>query len=154
MSMESTNTVRVAFYARVSGEEQTTGRNIEQQVAELQDSLPRSNCVVGVYKDDGVSGAIPLAERPEGARLMTDAAAGRFELVLATRLDRIGRSVPDLRQVAQRLSNAGVRLQCQTMVFGQDSMRVRTAGGRLLNSKLKWCGGYIKCVSLKTQVRA
>jgi len=164
MSMESTNTVRVAFYARVSGEEQTTGRNIEQQVAELQDSLPRSNCVVGVYKDDGVSGVIPLAERPEGARLMTDAAARRFEVVLATRLDRIRRIAPDLRQVAQRLSNAGVRLQCQTMVFGQDSMgtlflnalgmiaeferdliKDRMLGGKRFKAKAngRWPGGTI-----------
>src|SRR6266571_935115 len=120
-SLNQSNT-RVAIYARVSGEEQTVGGNIEQQVAELEESLPRSHRIVGIYRDEGVSGAIPLADRPEGARLMGDAATRHFDQVVATRLDRVGRSVPDLRQVAERLAAAGVSLKAQTLVFGQDAM--------------------------------
>jgi len=88
--------VRVALYVRVSGDEQTIGRNIEQQVEELTNSISPDHQVVGIYRDDGVSGATPFAERPEGSRLMTDAQAGRFEKVISTRLDRIGRRVVDI----------------------------------------------------------
>src|SRR5439155_13179021 len=122
--------LRVAIYARVSGEEQTIGRNIEAQVAELKDSIPASHRLVAIYTDDGVSGSVRLADRPEGSRLMQDATAGHFDQVLATKLDRVGRSNPDLRQVADGLASMGIKLSAQGLVFGPDSM------GRLLLSQL------------------
>ena len=120
--------VRVACYARVSGEEQTIGRNIEQQVAELTNSIPPSHQLVGTYTDDGISGAIGLADRPAGSRLMQDANAGRFEEVIATKLDRMGRSVVDIRQVAEQLAALGITLKAQGLEFGPNP----TGIGRLL----------------------
>ena len=38
--------------------------------------------VADIYKDDGISGTIPLHERPEGKRLLEDAKAGNFRAVL------------------------------------------------------------------------
>ncbi|TMF12609.1 MAG: recombinase family protein, partial [Chloroflexi bacterium] len=122
--------LRIAIYARVSGEEQTIGRNIEAQVAELKDSIPASHRLVGIYMDDGVSGSVPLSDRPEGSRLMLDAAAGRFDQVLATRLDRVSRNNLDLRQLADSLASMGIKLAAQGMVYGPDPM------GRLLLSQL------------------
>ena len=122
--------LRVAIYARVSGEEQTIGRNIEAQVAELKDSIPASHRLMGIYMDDGVSGSVPLSDRPEGSRLMLDAAAGRFDQVLATRLDRVSRNNLDLRQLADSLASMGIKLAAQGMVYGPDPM------GRLLLSQL------------------
>jgi site-specific DNA recombinase len=38
--------------------------------------------VAEIYADDGVSGTIPLHERPEGRRLLEDTKAGKFDAVL------------------------------------------------------------------------
>ncbi|MDQ5818173.1 MAG: recombinase family protein [Actinomycetota bacterium] len=44
--------------------------------------------VAHVYADDGVSGTIPLHERPEGRRrLLEDAKEGKFQTLLVYRLD-------------------------------------------------------------------
>jgi site-specific DNA recombinase len=67
----TTNPERVALYMRVSSEEQRDAGTIQMQ----SDSLTRRAAACGfevaeVYPDDGVSGAIPLHERPEGRRLL------------------------------------------------------------------------------------
>ena len=95
---------------------------------------------------------------------MNDAAAGHFEQVIATRLDRVSRSVPDLRRVAEHLAAAGVSLKAQTLVFGQDAMgrlmlnalgmiaeferdliKERMLGGKRFRAKAqgRWPGGTI-----------
>jgi DNA invertase Pin-like site-specific DNA recombinase len=43
--------------------------------------------VVKVYKDEAISGTVPLGERPAGAELLADAADGLFDAVLLYRLD-------------------------------------------------------------------
>ena len=121
--------VRVALYARVSGEEQTIGKNIGAQVDELKGSQPPSHEVVGIYLDDGVSGAVPLADRPEGSRLMADATAGRFDRLMVNRLDRLSRSIVDLNHIAKTLDALGIVLWAQGQEFGQTSM-----GKFMLNS--------------------
>jgi site-specific DNA recombinase len=68
---------RVALYPRVSSEEQR-----DRETIEIQEEFLEQYCnlygleVAEIYKDDGVSGTIPLHERPEGRRLLEDARAG------------------------------------------------------------------------------
>jgi len=62
------------------------------------------------YVDDGVSGMIPLAERPAGGRLMRDAAAGRFRELHVYKFDRLGRDAVDLLVVRRRLMELGLRV--------------------------------------------
>src|SRR5215218_6841983 len=85
---------RVALYLRVSSEEQRDRETIEIQREFLEQycRLYRLE-IVDVYADDGVSGTIPLHERPEGRRLLEDAKEGKFSTVLVYRLDRLGRSL-------------------------------------------------------------
>jgi hypothetical protein len=45
-----------------------------------------------------------------------------FDVVMATRLDRIGRSVVDLRQLAEQLAAWHVGLKAQGLILGQDTM--------------------------------
>ena len=65
---------KVAFYARVSSEEQRENQTIQTQLEtskkwlELQELTGRSYGVHEYYQDDGVSGTIALADRPAGAR--------------------------------------------------------------------------------------
>ncbi|MEP6609169.1 MAG: recombinase family protein, partial [Burkholderiaceae bacterium] len=62
------------------------------------------------YQDDGVSGSVPLADRPSGRRLIEDAMAGRFHVLLVTRADRLGRDVIDLMQGRALFERLGVEI--------------------------------------------
>jgi len=83
---------RIALYARVSTEDQADAETIQGQLDFLRRySELHGHEVVDEYLDDGVSGMIPFAKRPEGARLLADAQAGRFDTVLFYRVSRLGR---------------------------------------------------------------
>src|SRR3954451_14591472 len=110
--------VRVACYARVSTEDQA-----ERQTVQAQTDFLRRYCelhdlpVAGVYVDDGISGATALEDRPEGRRLLEDADAGAFSVVLVYRLDRLGRSLKSLLAAHERLDVAGVAIRSGTEPF-------------------------------------
>jgi DNA invertase Pin-like site-specific DNA recombinase len=64
----------IAIYSRVSSEDQTERATIEGQ----RDFLRNYAALMGLhiaqtYEDNGVSGAVPLAERPGGRQLLEDA---------------------------------------------------------------------------------
>src|SRR5215204_4231941 len=84
---------RIALYLRVSSEEQRNRETIEIQREFLEQYCGLYELeVAGIYKDDGISGTIPLHERPDGRRLLQDAREGKVQMVLVYRLDRLGRS--------------------------------------------------------------
>jgi site-specific DNA recombinase len=106
---------RVALYMRVSSEEQRDRETIEIQ----REFLPEYCRLYGLevaqtYADDGVSGTIPLHERPEGRRLLEDAKEGKFSTLLVYRLDRLGRSLLVTVEAHDRLQALGVALKSAT----------------------------------------
>ena len=103
---------RIALYLRVSSEEQRDRETIEIQRAFLAQYCELyGHEVVETYADDGVSGTVPLRERPEGRRLLEDAQAKKFETLLVYRLDRLGRSLLVIVDAHDRLrEGAGVAL--------------------------------------------
>ena len=124
----TTNPERVALYMRVSSEEQRDAGTIQTQ----SDSLTRHAAACGfevaeVYADDGVSGTIPLHERPEGRRLLEDAKEGKFQSVLVYKLDRLGRTQLGILDAADRLERLGVALRSAT-----EHYETATPQGRLL----------------------
>ncbi|HZF58096.1 MAG TPA: recombinase family protein [Rubrobacter sp.] len=106
---------RVGLLLRVSSEEQR-----DRETIEIQRDFLTEYCrlygldVAGVYADDGVSGTIPLHERPEGGRLLEEAKAGAFGTLLVYRLDRLGRSLLVIVDAHDRLQAAGVALRSAT----------------------------------------
>lgn len=81
---------RAAIYVRVSTDGQTT----ENQLRELERvAEQRGWPVVDVYRDHGISGAKGRDKRPALDKLYDDATKGRFNVVMAWAIDRIGRSV-------------------------------------------------------------
>ncbi|NPV52163.1 MAG: recombinase family protein [Firmicutes bacterium] len=108
----------VAVYARVSSEDQQERGTIENQVefATKYCDLHQLN-IVAWYKDDGVTGTIPLEQRPEGARLLEDAKAGKFDLLLIYRLDRLGRSARIILNAVYELEQHGVKIRSMTEPF-------------------------------------
>jgi len=91
--MKKSNAIRAAIYARVS----TTGKgqDVGLQVDELKQlAKHRGWTVTDVYKDEGISGA--KERRPGLDRALADAQAGRFDLLVVWKMDRLGRSLKHL----------------------------------------------------------
>lgn len=109
---------RVAVYARVSSEEQTERQTIKNQIEFAKGHAQLANAhIVDFYLDDGVSGIIPLDERPEGSRLLLDAREGRFQQVWFYRLDRLGRKALVIFTANEQLQKAGVTARSLTEPF-------------------------------------
>ena len=99
--------MKVAIYARVSTNEQTT----ENQVRELTEWADRAGHeIVTIYDDNGVSGAKGREYRKEFDKLLKAAVRREFDLVAAWSVDRLGRSLQDLIGFLQELHGAGVDL--------------------------------------------
>jgi site-specific DNA recombinase len=111
-------TSQVALYMRVSSEDQaergTIGaqRDFLRQFATLY-SLP----VIEEYEDDGITGTLPLSQRPAGRRLLDDAQHGRFGCVLVYRVDRLGRSLTALLDAHMMLAQTGITIRSATEPF-------------------------------------
>ena len=106
---------RVALYLRVSSEEQRDRETIEIQREFLEQYRNLYELeVADIYKDDGISGTIPLHERPEGRRLIEDAKDGKFKVVLVYKLDRLGRSLLVIVDAHDRLETSRVSLRSAT----------------------------------------
>jgi len=102
----------VAVYERVSSDDQRERETIKTQTGLFDRHLamhPNAR-VYRWYPDDGVSGTIPMIQRPAGKRLLEDAMKGRFTEIWVTRPDRLGRNEIDLLQLYALLEGLGVKL--------------------------------------------
>jgi site-specific DNA recombinase len=118
----------VALYLRVSSEEQRDRETIEIQREFLEPYCELYGFkVVKTYNDDGLSGTIPLHERPEGGRLLEDAKEGKFQTVLVYKLDRLGRTLLVIVDAHDRLQEAGVASRSAT-----EPIDTSTPSGRLI----------------------
>lgn len=110
--------MRVAVYARVSSEEQTERGTIENQIefAIKYCDLHQLE-IVEWYKDDGITGTIPLEQRTEGKRLQEDAKRKKFDLLLIYRLDRLGRSARIILNAVYELEQCSVKIRSMTEPF-------------------------------------
>ena len=107
-----TGSRRIAFYARVSSDEQRERQTIQNQIDALQRQFAAETDVTFVAQlaDDGVSGTIPLRERPQGHALLEAAERGAIDEVWVTRADRLGRDTIDLFHVWDTLKAESVKL--------------------------------------------
>lgn len=101
--------LRVALYARVSGEEQKQGHNIDSQISELEEYASRNEWpVIYIYKDEAWSGA--ALARPALDQLRDDAGKKLFDAVLINDVDRLARDVTHLGVIKRDLERSGVRV--------------------------------------------
>ncbi len=99
--------LRAALYLRVSTGEQT----VENQRRDLETAAgQRGWSIVATYADEGISGAKGRDRRPGLDAMLKDATRGRFDVVMAWAVDRMGRSLPDLVGTLQELHGAKVDL--------------------------------------------
>ena len=115
---------RAALYVRVSTDRQT----IENQEIQLRQVAERRGWeVVEVYNDAGISGAKDRKQRPGLDRMLNDASRGKFDVVMAWAIDRVGRSLIDLLGTIQHLEACGVDLY-----LDQQNIDTTTPMGKLI----------------------
>jgi len=96
---------RAALYMRIStkGHGQTT----ETQAVALRDyAARRAFEIIEEYRDEGISGS--KDSRPALDRLMKDARARMFDVVIVARFDRFARSVSHLLRALEEFSHLGI----------------------------------------------
>jgi DNA invertase Pin-like site-specific DNA recombinase len=124
-------TKRVALYVRVSTDEQTT----DNQRHELEAVAKRSGWnLVGVYEDNGISGANGREKRPALDKMLKDAARREFDMIAAWSVDRLGRSLQHLVTLLEELHALGVDLYLH-----QQGLDTSTPSGRAM---FQMCGVF------------
>jgi len=115
---------RVALYARVSTDAQTT----DNQLRELRAAAERHGwTIVAEFVDQGVSGAKGRNERPQFDRLALAISRREFEMVAAWSVDRLGRSLQDLVVFLNELHAKKVDL-----FLDQQGLDTSTPAGRMM----------------------
>jgi len=115
---------RVALYARVSTDAQTT----DNQLRELRAAAERHGwTIVAEFVDQGVSGAKGRNERPQFDRLALAISRREFEMVAAWSVDRLGRSLQDLVVFLNELHAKKVDL-----FLHQQGLDTSTPAGRMM----------------------
>jgi DNA invertase Pin-like site-specific DNA recombinase len=119
--------MKVALYARVSKSDES--QNPENQLMRLRPYANERGWIVYDEYVDTASGAD--ANRPQLDRMMADARARRFSLVLCVKVDRLARSVSNLYALLSEFDARGVKFECI-----DQSITTNTPTGKLLLSIL------------------
>ena len=116
MLLESTGKPdRVAVYCRVSSDEQVHSGTIQNQT-----DFARRYCelhqlaIAETYTDEGVSGTVDPTQRPGAMQMLAGAKAGRFNVLLVYRLDRLSRKLWHLLATHQGFEQCGVAIRSMT----------------------------------------
>ena len=100
---------RVAAYCRVStarGDQEDSYALQKETYERMIRSHPAWICA-GIYADGGRSG-LRAECRPEFQRLMTDARAGRIDLILVKSISRFARNIKECIETIRRLRQLGI----------------------------------------------
>ncbi|HCB92560.1 MAG TPA: recombinase family protein, partial [Selenomonas sp.] len=109
---------QAAVYCRVSSEAQQERQTIENQIDFARKYCDLNNIeITEIYKDDGITGTLPLGDRPAGSQLLRDAQDGKFKLLLIFKLDRLGRSTRVILNAVHDLDGLGVLVRSMTEPF-------------------------------------
>jgi DNA invertase Pin-like site-specific DNA recombinase len=113
--------VKIAIYCRVSTEEQD---------ASTQETICREYCarigaeIFRVYIDTGISGM--KTSRPQFDQMLQDMRLVRFNCIMVTKLDRIGRSLQHILSLFDEFNRKGINFIAVTQ-----NIDTTTAAGKL-----------------------
>ena len=114
---------RVACYLRVSTAQKQTTLN---QRMELEDVCRRNNWEIVEVYDETISGTKSISERDELKRMLKDASAKYFDMVVIFSACRIARSMKHLVSVMTHLDEVGCDIYSH-----QQGIRTDTSMGRM-----------------------
>lgn len=118
-------------YIRVSTILQAVeGESIEAQAEIIRKFIRQQdpNCSISMHRDPGISGGVPIAERPGGKELCAALKTG--DTLVTTRLDRLFRSTTDAISTTLGWHEKGVRIV--VLSFGGGPLDSGTPHGRLM----------------------
>ena len=95
---------RVFAYCRVSTVDQTTDNQV-QEIAGAGFNVTKQRTIT-----ETVSGSVPAIDRKGFSKLLDRLEAG--DVLVVTKLDRLGRNAMDVRATVERLEAVGVRVHC------------------------------------------
>jgi site-specific DNA recombinase len=105
---------RAAIYARVSSLAQREAHTIESQLHVLRPYVRQQGwTLIGEYLDDGHSAKTGKLDARDGfARLVADATAGKFDILVIADVDRLTRSdsIEERAAILGPFQNAGIRI--------------------------------------------
>jgi putative DNA-invertase from lambdoid prophage Rac len=137
--------VRCAIYARVSTSDK--GQSTEMQVKELTDYARTHGLeVFRVYEDQGYSGS--TSNRPMLKELMNDVQRGEVTHVLCWRLDRWFRSLKEVVNTLNDLTDRGV-----VFISLKDGINLESSTGRLM-AGLMACFAQFELEVIRERVRS
>ena len=117
--------LRVTYYARVSSESDEQLNSLGNQIGYYEEFIRKNSAWTFVpgYIDEGLSG-ISTKRRENFNRMVDDAEAGKFDLVITKEISRFARNTLDSIQYTRQLLNAGVGVFFQNdniNTFDEDS---------------------------------
>ena len=95
---------RIFVYARVSTADQNTDNQVQEVIAAGYAVHPKR-----IMKEH-ISGSVAALERPQFVRLLDRLEPG--DILIVTKLDRLGRNAMDVRATIERLAEDGIHVHC------------------------------------------
>ncbi|MDD7929888.1 recombinase family protein [Microbacterium thalli] len=117
-----------ALYTRISRDSEKVGKGVARQRRECTELADRLGIkIVASYEDNDISASrYATRHRPEFKRMLADAEAGKFDVLLAWDLDRLIRLPADGEKLIDLNSQAGINIRTVS-----ESIDLTTANGRL-----------------------
>ena len=155
----------IAIYCRVSTEEQSeNGYSIDEQERLLEEWCKKMGYVIyKCYADRGISGK-NIKDRPALKELLSDAKAGKFDMVISWKINRVSRKLEDVLKIVNLLEKNNItfksysepfetdtpagRMQFQMMAligeFERGTIAQNVKMGMIAKAKSgNWCGGRV-----------
>lgn len=107
----------IAIYCRVSSVTQAKEGTIQSQIDYATKYCDLNQLEARFYLDDGITGTIPLSDRPAGQVLLADATNHLFTDVYIYKIDRLGRSTRIILEAIHQLEQLGVHVKSMTEPF-------------------------------------
>lgn len=103
--------IKVAIYARVSTEHEAQISALGNQVQYYDEILKKHSewQLFDRYIDEGIIGT-SIRKRPNFLRMIEDANAGRFDLIITKEVSRFARNTVDALQEIRKLKKIGVEV--------------------------------------------
>ena len=120
--------LRTFAYLRVS----TAGQTTDNQLLEIQAAgfVVEPQRVVA----ETISGSVPAFQRPQFSKLLERIETG--EILIVTKLDRLGRNASDVRSTVERLTGMGVKVHCLAL----GGVDLTSPSGKMIMSVLSSVG--------------